>query len=137
MSYFDELLEKYDKWENLVKDLIKNRLYDYKDEKEYGCDLADKLFESENCDGSFTYNTNKSKDYINQYWEEYNNLYDEWLENTGVSYNPIENPEKFVVLMLLLQAERILGNNKFIQDNWNDEIILNAKNIDKIIKDIK
>lgn len=139
-NYYEQLMDTYNEWKDLVKDLIKERLYNYEGQECYICDLAYTLFEGENIDGSFTYSYYWSKELIRKYWDDFSEIYDEFIAECGKenSINVLEEPEKFVVIMLLEQASQLLSNydNKFIEDNWNNEIVLNKKNIKEIIKSL-
>jgi hypothetical protein len=137
-NYYEKLMEEYDTWEDLVKDLIIERLNEREGYFYYLCDLAYTLFEGENVDGSFTYSTYWSKELIKHYWDEFGEIYDNYIWSVGneSSINVLEEPEKFVVVMLLEQAQTLLSNydNEFIEDNWNEEIELTKENINKIIE---
>lgn len=54
-----------------------------------------------------------------------------------VDFNPFDNPEKFMVLVILESASYILGKCKTVEDNWNNEIVLTKENIKKIEKELK
>ena len=140
-NYYENLMEEYDTWKDLVRDLIISRLEEREGDSYYLCDLAYTLFEGENVDGSFTYSTYWSKELIKHYWDEFGELYDNYLFNMGGenSINVLEEPEKFVVVMLLEQGQSLLSNydNDFIQNNWNEEIELNKENIEKIIESME
>ena len=134
-NYYEELMQKYENWKDLVKNLMIDRLENYKDQKTYTCDLVYTLFESENIDGSFTYNCYWSKKLIQKYWDDFNEIYANYIDNVGIenSINILDEPEKFVVIMLLEQGNDLLNcSNDFINDNWNEQITLNNKNIKKI-----
>lgn len=128
----------------MKKDIIKriiDKLYDYEDVKVYGADLAYTLFESENMDGTFTYNTYEAKEWIKQNFDEIGEVWEELKFQFGseylVDFNPFDNPEKFMVLVILESASYILGKCKTVEDNWNNEIVLTKENIKKIEKELK
>ena len=135
-NYYEELMEKYENWKDLVKDLIIERLEDHKGEDVYLCDLAYILFEGENIDGSFTYSTYWSKELVKKYFDDFDELYENYIFNMGNenSINIFDEPERFIIIMLLEQASELLSNydNDFINNNWNDEITLNSENIQEI-----
>ena len=137
----EELIEKYDSWEELVKDLIIERLEEYKGNSYYLCDLAYTLFEGENIDGSFTYSTYWSKELINHFWDDFSELYEDYMFEMGGdnAINVFDESEKFVVIMLLEQASKLLSNcnNEFINDNWDNEIELNDENIKKLVESLE
>ena len=128
----------------MKKDIIEriiDRLYDYEDEKIYACDLAYKLFESENIDGTFTYSSYNAKNWIKENFDDigevWENLTFEFSGDFLKDYNLFDNPEKFMVLIILESASYILGQCEFLDNNWNDEITLNKENIEIIEKQLK
>lgn len=140
-NYYEELIKKYDSWKNLVKNLIIERLEEYIGTNCYICVLADTLFEGENIDGSFTYSTYWSKELIKKYWDEFDEMWGDYLIDVGQenNFNIFSKPEKFIVLMLLEQAKNLLSNykNDFINDNWDNKVELNSENIKKIIESLE
>lgn len=128
----------------MKKDIIGriiDRLYDYEDVKVYGTDLAYTLFESENIDGTFTYSSYEAKEWIKNNFDELGEVWEELRFQFGVdylnNYNLFEDPEKFMVLVILESAGYILGQCKTVQDNWDNEMILTKENIKKIEKELK
>lgn len=128
----------------MKKDIIKriiDKLYDYEDTEVYACDLAYTLFESENIDGTFTYNTYEAQEWIKNNFDELGEVWEELKFQLGTdylnNYNLFEEPEKFMVLVILEVASYILGRCKTVEDNWNNEIVLTKKNIKKIEKELK
>ena len=78
---------------------IETHLNDYEDTEIYACDVAYKIFESENANGSYTCSTYEAKEWIKQYWDD--------------SASSLKNPEadtKTIALHLLTMYERILNN---------------------------
>ena len=132
--WVEELMEQHESWEDLVKDLIEGKLWDYKDTSNYGCDLAYELFQGENVDGSLTYSTYWSLELIHKYWYDFADIYQEYVDSTGATLNPFDSPESFVVVMLLEQAQNILSKLAIVDKYWNDEFVLTEKNIKTIIK---
>ena len=55
--------------EDIIKRII-DKLYDYEGSEFYGADLAYSLFEGENIDGSFTYNSYEAKEWIRDNFDE-------------------------------------------------------------------
>lgn len=120
---------------------IIDKLYDYEDSKVYACDLAYTLFEGENVDGSFTYSRHEAKEWIKNNFEDIAEVYEEIAFEFGTdfmkNYNLFENPEKFMVLIIIESASYIIGRCKYIEDNWNEEITLSKKVIKIIEKQLK
>ena len=118
---------------------IKDHLYNYEDCEVYACDLAYTIFEGENIDGSYTYSTYEAKEWIKKYWEDIGEVVEEIKFQLGSECIPnvFEEPEKFQVVIVLEGANYILSQSEFIDDKWNDKIILTKKNIKKIISQLK
>lgn len=125
-------LEKY------VRDMIEDKLEDYKGCEQYGCDLAYYLFESENVDRTITYNSYESQKLIKEYFDD---IAEEIEENIDSEYlftaNPFIEPETFLVQIVLEIASHILAKCNFIDKNWDNEIELTEKNINIIKKELK
>lgn len=128
----------------LKKDIIeriKEHLYDYKDVKVYGADLAYTIFEGENIDGTFTYNTYTAEQWIKIYFEDIGEIYEElkfqFDADFLTQYNPFDNPEKFMVLIILEGAGYILGQCKTVEENWDNEFELTEDKIKNIIDEMK
>lgn len=126
-----DLSKEFKDW---ITEKISSALDDYTDESVYGADLAYKLFEGENIDGSVTYSTYAAKEFIKDHWDDAGEIAQYLKENLDMTINPFDEPEKFHVVMLLQGAQEILNESEYISDNWNNEIDLTSENI-KMIKD--
>lgn len=128
----------------MKKDIIGriiDKLYDYEGTEVYACDLGYTLFEGENIDGSFTYNTYEAKEWIKENWDDIGEVWEELQFQFGgdflKDFNAFDNPEKFMVLIILESAGYLIGKCKLIEDNWNNKITLNKKNIETLKKQLK
>jgi len=123
-------------FKNWLFEMISDALEDYEDVEIYGCDLALKLFEGQNANGSVSCSSYEAKEFIREYWDDAGEIIDDWKSNTGESINPFENPESFQVIMLLEGARDILSQSSFIDEHWNDEFELTGDVIKTIKTDI-
>lgn len=133
---------------NYVIDLLIRKLEDYEDTSIYGCDMAYTLLEQYNIDGSITYNTYNAiewlKDNIQDIYDFLptiktmydNDFYDEEFY-AKLCVNILDSPEKAMTIICLEKAREILSSLKFINDNWDNEIVLNKKNINIIKKELE
>lgn len=120
------------------KDFIINNIDDYSGQSIYGCDLGNTITEGINIDGSCTYSTYEAKKYIKFWWDEAADYFQYEKNNFGENlHNPFENPEAFMVCMVIQGVNSLLSQISFIDKNWNNEIKLTEKNIKKIIREIK
>lgn len=128
---------------NYVIDLLVKKLEDYEDTKVYACDMAYTLLEQYDVDGSITYNTFNAIEWLK---DNIQDIYD-FLPTIKFEYGDefyaklcidiLENPEKAMVIICLEKANEIMANLKFINDNWNNEIVLNKENINIIKKELE
>lgn len=112
-----------------LEEMISDALDDYKDHSRdvYGAELAYTLFEGQNIDGSVTYSTYAAKEFIKEHWDAAGDYHEYMKENFGeVTHNPFDNPEAFQVGMLLEGAQQLLSDCAIVQENWNNNIELNA-----------
>lgn len=124
-----------------VIDQLIDKLYDYEDVESYGCDLAYTLYEGENADGSITYSTYEAKQWISKYFDDLDEIVEELNFQFGkdfmANYNPFENPERFMVVIVIEVASYLLGQCKTIEKNWNNEFKLIKSKINKIKKELE
>ena len=120
------------------KDFIINNIDDYSDQSIYGCDLGYTITEGINADGTCTYSTYKAKEYIKFWRDEAADYFQYEKDNFGENlHNPFENPEAYMVCMVIQGVNNLLSQISFIDKNWNNKIKLTEKNIKKIIREIK
>lgn len=120
-----------------LKNQIINRLNDYAGTRIYMCDLAYKLFEAENVDGTVTYNTYKAKEFIKENWDLMADLVEYVKDNLQTTLNPFLEPEKAHVYLLLEGARPLLSQLPTVDKYWNDdEKELTPKLIKQLTKEI-
>lgn len=125
-------------FDDYCRDFIKDELPVHEGRNVYACDLGCYLTESINCDGTATYSTAEAKDYIREWWDEAGEYWDYEKFNFGEHYhNPFDEPEAFMVCMIIEGVNSILSQCDFIDDHWDDEIVLNKKNIKTILSQAK
>lgn len=133
-----------------VKDFVKSEIV-YKleklensicDDSVYACDLAYELFRNENIDKSFFYDTVKAKNWISEYFEDLSEIIEELQFRFDKDFcNKIlldffKNPDCFIVVIVLEVADYLLGQCKYINENWDDKIILTNDVIDIICQQL-
>lgn len=128
---------------NYIIKLLIDNLENYKDYDVYGCDMSYTLLERYNIDGSITYSTHNAKMWIQKYFDEVGEMLEEMQYNYGddamvnIYKNLWENPEVFMLSIVLEKASELMGQLDFISDNWNDKITLNEENIEIIKEQLK
>lgn len=120
-----------------VKDFITENISDYVGYDIYGADLAYTLTEDINRTGSATCNRYKAMEYIKEWFEDAAEVYRYQVENYGsASINPFEDPEGWMVCMIIEGVNNILGQCDAIEDVWSDVVELTADLAQKIIGEV-
>lgn len=119
------------------KEYICDKLDEMEGVSVYACDLAYTLAESDNINGSITYNRAAAIDYIREWWNDCADYSDHEENNFGKRSNPFANPEAFMVCMVIEGISSILSQCEIIDEYWNDEIELTPDGIEVIKEQIK
>ena len=119
-----------------VKELLIDNLNNCEGSSVYGSDLAYKLLDRYNIDGSITYSTYEAKQYLKQWWDECSDYFNYEQDNFGTACNPFENPEAFMVCMCIEGGRSILGKCSIVDEYWNDKIELTQEVIQTITEQI-
>ena len=135
---------------NKIKDFVKSeivrKLEDFEnyicDDSVYACDLAYELFENENIDGSFFYDTIQAKKWLSEHFDDLSEIikelqlqFDEDFCNK-ILLDFFKNPDCFIVVVVLEVANYLLGQCKYINENWNNDITLTNDIIDTICQQL-
>lgn len=131
-------MEELKSYVEYVKDFIVDNLPEYEGKEVYACDLAYTITEGINADGSATYSRQKAVDYIKEWSDEAAEVYQYQVENYGqASQNPFENPEAWMVCMIIEGVNAVLSQCTVIDDNWNNEIELTEEIIKTILEHVQ
>lgn len=104
------------------------------DASELGWSLTDRM----NADGTFTYSTEMAKDYLREWFWDAGKYFDYEKVSFGENlHNPFENPEAFVVCMVIEGVNGILARCEYIDSHWNEEITLDSGVIGTIIEQVE
>lgn len=131
-------MEELKSYVEYVKDFIVDNLPEYEGKEVYACDLAYTITEGINVDGSATYSRQKAVDYIKEWFDEAAEVYQYQVENYGqASQNPFENPEAWMVCMIIEGVSAVFSQCTVIDDNWNNEIELTEEIIKTILEEVQ
>ena len=120
-----------------VKGEIKDRLDDYEGQDIFVGDLASTLFESENANGSYTCNSHSAIKWVKDYFKELGEYAEEYENTYGCDlYNPLKEPEKFQVVMVIFIAGCIISQLECLDSIWFDTVTLDKKLINKIKEEL-
>ena len=120
------------------KDKIINELKNYAGSEHNACGLGYILTEDINADGTFTYSRELAKDYIKEWWNDASDYwdYEQWSfgEHT---HNPFDNPEAYLVCMVVEGVNVLLSKCEIIDNAWNDELELTEETIQAITEQVE
>lgn len=109
------------------KEYLFERLDEYEGTTEYSCDLAYKLCEECNINGSLTFSRQTAIEYLCEWWYDAADYSDYEADNYGERSNPFENPEAYMVRMVICGIGYLLSQCAVIDESWNDELELTQK----------
>lgn len=116
-------------------DYIKDNLPDYEGVSTYGSDLGNLLTEGPNADGVYE---NDSWGFISSHRNDARDEYDYEMNAFGeVLHNPFEDPDGFVVCMLINTVDGVLSQVPFVDENWNNKFELTPEVIKEILDALK
>ena len=123
--------------EKFIKEEIITRLQDLEGESVELYDLWYKLFEYENCNGSFECSSFAARKWIKHYFEELADIVSDYISNYGELPNPILEPEKFQLIIILHLAGEMINKALYNADLVEDETVeLTEEILDKIIENL-
>ena len=123
--------------EKFIKEEIITRLRDLEGESVELYDLWYKLFENENCNGSFECSSFAAIKWIKHYFEELADIVSDYISNYGKLPNPILEPEKFQLIIILHLAGEMINKALYNADLVEDETVeLTEEILDKIIENL-
>jgi len=119
-----------------VADVLMDKLDEYEGTSSYGCDLAYHLLQQYNADGSYTYSTYEAKQWVQEHFDELDEIV-EAMEDEGLPpVNVFKDTEGFMVCVMIYVAGELLGQCDTVTAFWNEEFILEADVIEKIKKEL-
>lgn len=136
---------QYSKIKNFVKQEMIEKLENLKDcnASFYSSDLGFSLFESENVNGAYFCNNDNVRNWLKKYFDDLSEIIEELKLQFDVEYcNKIlldffDNPDRFIVVIVIEVSSYLMGKCKTINKNWNDEITLSNELINTLISELK
>lgn len=111
---------------NLEKDVL-SRMIDHLDDLEgrdgYVSELAFTLFEGENINGSMTYSTCKAEQWIAEHFHDLADVVEGMSADWDITPNPFNNPEAFMVQVVLYLAEQLVYESAYLRRGCDEEEI--------------
>ena len=123
------------------KDYIEEYLPQYEGQKVYLCDLGFTITEGPNCDGTLTCSTKLALDYLAEWRYDASDYFDYAKSNFGEVQNPFENPEAYMVCMVIEGCRALIDSAiseiPELNDEWDNEVELTEDIVAKILEKVK
>lgn len=114
------------------KEYLFECLDEYEGTTKYGCDLAYRLCEESNINGSLTYSRQTAIEYLCEWWDDAADYSDYEADNYGERSNPFESPEAYMVRMVICGIDYLLSRCECIREAWNEQIEITPELIEQI-----
>jgi hypothetical protein len=128
-----------DTLKNFVIDAMIVELNEMEDREIYGADLGYEIFETANCNGSYTCDAQEAKEFIKDYFESIGEVVEDIKFNLGAENipNPFTESERFQVVIMLEMSSSLIAQVSVVDENWNNEFTLTKETIEKITKELE
>lgn len=126
-------MENLESFTQYCKEFIKDHIDGYTDQMVYGAGLGHTITEGINADGSCTYSTYMAKQYLKEWWDDAADYFQYEKDNFGENNNPFENPEAFMVCMVIEGVNQLLMHYFNAHDElYNEQFELTQEIADEI-----
>jgi hypothetical protein len=128
-----------DTLKNFVIDAMIVELNEMEDREIYGADLGYEIFETANCNGSYTCDAQEAKEFIKDYFESIGEVVEDIKFNLGAENipNPFTESERFQVVIMLEISSSLIAQVSVVDENWNNEFTLTKETLEKITKELE
>lgn len=127
-------------FDNYIKDTIMDKLEEMEGKSLNVSELSDEITMEDNNSGCFILYTIEAKQFIKDFWEEAQDTYEDHIFQFGKEGafipNPFEDPNGYSFFMEDYGVRKLLNNIPFIEDNWDEEIIVTPEIIKQIRKEL-
>lgn len=114
------------------KDYLFEQLSEHEGRDVYACDMAFILCEYANCDGTMTYSRAEAIDYLREWWDDAAEYSEYEQMNFGERSNPFENPEVYMVRMVICGVGYLLSRCECVDEAWNEQVEITSELIEQI-----
>lgn len=125
-------MERKENFSEYCHDYLCQQLDAYEGCDCYACDLAYKITEECNTNGTLTFSTADAMNYLWSWCYDCSDFsdFEEW--NLGGRTNPFENPEAYMTRMVIEGIYQLLARCECLQKVWDEEIELTPELIRQI-----
>ena len=119
------------------KEHIAEKIYDFVGSTYYGADFAYELTQYENTNGTLTFSRKAAQEQLGEWWLDCGDYWEYEKDNFGEHlHNPFDEPEAYMVCMVIEGCASLLGQTEALQEVWNDKFELTQELADKIVEQV-
>ena len=119
------------------KEHIEEKIYNYVGSSHYGADFAYTITEEENANGTLTFSRETARNILGEWWYDCGDYWEYEKDNFGEhAHNPFDEPEAYMVCMVIEGCASLLGQTEALQEVWNDKFELTEELADKIVEQV-
>lgn len=123
------------------KDFIVSEIERHIGRDVYGCELGSKLTQAINADCSATSSADIARDHVIQWAQDgdvnvFDSHYKDMIGETFAT-NPLVEPKKYMVVMVIMAVDMIIGDLDCMQDIWNEDVVITRELADSIIAEVE
>lgn len=118
------------------RDYIKDNIHDYVGQDHYASDLSYTLTQGPNANGTLTFNRHDAMEYLREWWWDCADYFDWEVDNLGCVRNPFDNPEAYMVCMVIEGVNILISQCSFMDEHGDGLFELTAEIADSICSEI-
>lgn len=120
------------------KSHIADKIRDFVSRRQYcGADFAYELTQEENVNGTLTFSRDAAVSQLCKWWYDCAEYWKYEADNFGEhGHNPFDEPEAYMVCMVVEGCASLLGQTDALQEVWNEGFDLTDELADKIIEQV-
>lgn len=128
-----------------IKEYILENLKNLEGTTCYLCDLSGTLYESDNVNGTITFDRYDSRDFLREHESDFAHVISYWKFHSGTDFSNevaisyFNNPEKAHCLLVFAYVDAVIGDllrDGYKKTDWNEEQEINAEFIEWVEKNI-
>lgn len=119
------------------KSHIIDTIHDYVGSDYYMADFCYEITQYMNANGTCTFSRAKASEYLKEWWSDCGMYWEFEKDNYGThSYNPFDDPEAYMVCMVVEGCASLLSASSFMREHWDERLTLTDEIADEIAAEV-
>ena len=130
-------MKELEEFVEYCKQYIYDHIDGYRGQRIYLCDLGWTITEGPNYDGTLTYSRALALDYLREWVYDASDYFDYAKANLGEAQNPFENPEAYMVCMVIEGVKSLINEAvDSLEMDYNEQVELTGELIEQICEKV-